>query len=58
LVPQASTEWSGSIDLVAGQKYSFTMEYFDRYGGALAKLQWAGPGISKQVVPQSAFSPT
>ena len=57
LVPQAATEWSGSIDLVAGQKYSFAMDYFDRYGGALAQLQWAGPGISKQVVPQSAFFP-
>jgi hypothetical protein len=58
LVPQAATEWSGSIDLVAGQKYSFTMEYFDRFGGALAKLQWAGPGISKQVVPTTAFNLT
>src|SRR5205809_7298426 len=25
-------------------------------GGALAQLQWTGPGISKQVVPQSQFS--
>jgi uncharacterized delta-60 repeat protein len=53
LVPQATTEWSGSIDLVAGQKYNITLEYFERAGGALAKLQWAGPGISKQVVAQS-----
>jgi uncharacterized delta-60 repeat protein len=58
LVPQSTTEWSGSIDLVAGQRYSFTMEYFDRFGGAQAKLQWAGPGIAKGVVPQSAFTPT
>jgi hypothetical protein len=58
LVPQAATEWSGGIDLVAGQRYAFTMEYFDRYGGAQAKLQWAGPGMTKQVVPQSVFSPT
>src|SRR3954469_5378407 len=32
------------------------MEYFDRFGGAVAKLQWSGPGIAKQVVPPSAFS--
>ncbi|HEV8607419.1 MAG TPA: PA14 domain-containing protein [Tepidisphaeraceae bacterium] len=56
LVPQAATEWSGSIDLVAGQKYSLNMEYFERFGMALARLQWAGPGISKQVVPQSNLS--
>jgi uncharacterized delta-60 repeat protein len=53
LVPQSTTEWSGSIDLVAGQKYNLTLEYFDRAGGANAKLQWSGPGISKQVVPQA-----
>jgi hypothetical protein len=32
------------------------MEYFERFGMALARLQWAGPGISKQVVPQSNLS--
>jgi hypothetical protein len=52
-VPQASTEWSGTIDLVAGQTVPIVMEYFERYGGALAKLQWSGPGVAKQVVPQS-----
>jgi uncharacterized delta-60 repeat protein len=58
LVPQAATEWSGSIDLVAGQKYALTMEYFDRYGGAQAKLQWSGPNLTKQIVPQSVLTPT
>ncbi len=56
LVPQAATEWSGSIDLVAGQQYDFRMDYFDRSGGAQAKFSWSGPGISKQIVPASAFS--
>ena len=53
LVPQSTTEWSGSIDLVAGQKYNVTLEYIERAGGANAKLQWSGPNISKQVVPQA-----
>jgi len=55
--PQAATEWSGSIDLVGGQKYNISLEYFERFGGALAKLQWSGPGIAKQLVPTSALYP-
>ncbi len=55
-VPQAATEWSGSVDLVAGQKYDIRMDYFDRAGGAKAELRWSGPGISKQIVPASAFA--
>ena len=38
---------------VAGQKYNVTLEYIERAGGANAKLQWSGPNISKQVVPQA-----
>src|ERR1043165_7137198 len=55
MVPQAATEWSGGIDLVAGQKYDIRMDYFERAGGAQAKLSWSGPGIAKQIVPTSAF---
>src|SRR5207237_3309811 len=59
LTPQAATEWSGTVNLVAGQMYDLEMKYFDRYYGALARLQWSGPGIAKQVVPTSVlFSPS
>src|SRR5207237_1659327 len=47
--------WSGSIDLVAGQQHDIRMDYFDRTGGAQAKLSWSGPGIAKSIVPPSAF---
>lgn len=56
MVPQAATEWSGSINLTEGEHY-LVMEYFERAGGASAKLQWSGPGISKQVIPESNLSP-
>src|SRR5205823_13375666 len=46
---------SGSIDLVAAQQYAIRMDYFDRSGGAQAKLSWSGPGIVKTIVPSSAF---
>ena len=51
--PQAATEWSGSIDLVAGQHCTIKMEYFERYGGALAQLSWSSATTPKQIVPTS-----
>jgi large repetitive protein len=35
---------SASINLVAGVKYQAVMEYYERSGGATAKLLWATPG--------------
>ena len=57
-VPQGETEWSGTINLVAGQKYDITMEYFERYGSALAELRWSSPSTPKQVVPTSQLFPS
>jgi hypothetical protein len=55
-VPQAATEWSGSISLAAGQRVPIRIEYFDRFGGAVAKLSWSSATMAKQIVPKSAFS--
>jgi glucose/arabinose dehydrogenase len=52
-VIQPSTEWSGAIALEAGKKYDIRLEYFDNTGRAVARLAWAGPGITKQIIPQS-----
>ena len=52
-VPQSATEWSGSIDLRVGQMYTIRMEYFERFGNALAELRWSSPTTPKQVVPTS-----
>jgi hypothetical protein len=49
----ASREDKGVVSLVAGRKYDIKLEYFDRSYGAVMKLQWSGPGVSKQVVPQT-----
>jgi hypothetical protein len=51
------TENSGAIALVAGQKVALRLDYFEKTGGATAQLLWSGPGISKQVVPQSRLFP-
>jgi hypothetical protein len=39
--------------LVGGKRYDIKLEYFDRGYYAVMKLLWSGPGVNKQVVPQS-----
>jgi hypothetical protein len=55
--PQSPTTWSATIDLVAGQRYDFRMDYYEGGGGAEAKLEWRVPGGERTVVPPSAFRP-
>ncbi|MBN8562674.1 MAG: DUF4347 domain-containing protein [Leptolyngbya sp. UWPOB_LEPTO1] len=55
---QAATERSGTINLVAGQRYNIAMDYYENGGLASARLQWSAPGITKQVVPQSQLFST
>jgi hypothetical protein len=44
-------DYSGTIDLVAGEKYSIKLEYFDYYGWASARLSWKKPSGYKGLVP-------
>ncbi|MEJ2704505.1 MAG: PA14 domain-containing protein [Sedimentisphaerales bacterium] len=53
----ASTENSGTIDLVAGNTYSLVMEYYENGGGAVAELRWSSPHTPKQLIPQAALAP-
>ena len=53
----AATENSGTIFLSAGQKVAVRMEIYENGGDATARLLWSGPGIAKQVVPQSRLHP-
>ena len=52
------TENSGTITLLAGQKYDVKMEYFENGGGAVAKLSWASPSTAKQIIPMSQLFPS
>jgi hypothetical protein len=49
---------SGTIVLVAGQKYDFKLEFRENAGGAIAMLSWSSSSQTKQVVPQSRLYPT
>jgi len=56
-VDQGTTEYSGKVDLVAGNTYSLQMEYYENGGGAVAELRWSSPRTPKQLIPQAALSP-
>jgi hypothetical protein len=49
----ANTQNSGTIALVAGQKYDIKLEYYENTGQAVAKLLWSSASTAKQVVPTS-----
>jgi hypothetical protein len=52
-IPQASTEWSGTISLDAATKYKIRVEYFELAGQVVAKLLWSSLRTPKQPIPQS-----
>ena len=52
-VDQAATTYTGSIALKAGEKAGIKMEYYQRYGGAVAKLEWSSPSRPRIAVPAS-----
>jgi hypothetical protein len=51
------TNNSAPIALVAGTKYTITMEFYENGGGAVARLLWAYPGQTQIVIPQSRLFP-
>ena len=52
-VDQSPTEKSGSIAMVAQQRYNIRMDYYENGGGAQASLSWGSPAISKAIIPQT-----
>ena len=54
----APIENSGTVPLVAGQKYDVKMEYFENSGGAAAKLFWASSSTAKQIIPVTQLFPS
>jgi hypothetical protein len=44
---------SGTISLVAGQKYIIEMDYYENTGSAVAQLSWSHPGLARQIIPTS-----
>jgi hypothetical protein len=51
------TENSGTITLMAGQRYAILLEYYERGGGAVASLSWSSASQPKQIIPASRLFP-
>ncbi|MBN2533640.1 MAG: endo-1,4-beta-xylanase [Spirochaetales bacterium] len=54
-ISEAATEYTGTIDLVAGQKVPIQIEFYEEGGEASIKLSWSSNNQSKEIVPQSRF---
>ncbi|MDQ3015118.1 MAG: PQQ-dependent sugar dehydrogenase, partial [Bacteroidota bacterium] len=52
-IPQPPTEWSGTIELEAGNLYPITLEFFEEGGGALCEFYWSSDLIAKSIVQQT-----
>lgn len=52
-VDQAPTIHRGTVALEAGQRYDIRMDYYERGGGAVAKLSWSSDSQNLEVVPTS-----
>jgi glucose/arabinose dehydrogenase len=50
-IPQAATDWTGTIALTAETKYPLVMEFYEMSGNAEARLLWSYEGIPKQIIP-------
>jgi glucose/arabinose dehydrogenase len=50
----AAQEASGTIGLLSG-KHAFTVTFFEQTGAASIITRWAGPGVGKRVIPNTAF---
>ena len=51
-----ATRDSAIIELVAGKRYAFELEYYQASGGATLSLEWKVPGKNNGMIPSSAFS--
>jgi len=52
-----NTTNSGTIALLAGQRYDIKMEYYDNIGGAVAKLLWSSTSEPRGPVPTTQLWP-
>ncbi|HXT40478.1 MAG TPA: chitobiase/beta-hexosaminidase C-terminal domain-containing protein [Candidatus Angelobacter sp.] len=57
-IDQGPTEWTGTVNLVAGQRYDIRMAYYENGGGAVAQLSWSSPSTAKAIIPTSQLYPT
>jgi len=52
----APTSVSGTVNIPAAGAYPIVITFFEQGGGETMQVYWTGPGISRQLIPNSAFS--
>lgn len=52
----AAQSVAGTVNIPAAGLYPVTITFFELSGGETMQLYWTGPGISRQLVPNSAFT--
>ncbi|WP_187274113.1 glycosyl hydrolase [Paenibacillus sp. N3.4] len=52
---QSWVERTGTIALTAGTPVDFKVEYYNNTNGAAAKVMWASPSQTKEIIPEHAF---
>jgi hypothetical protein len=50
--------WSGTAQLLAGEKYDIQMDYYDNVGTASAYLAWSSASQAMQTIPQGRLYTT
>jgi hypothetical protein len=51
------TENSGAIALGAGQRYDLRLEFYEKGGGAVARLFWSSTCLPKEIIPRTQLYP-
>jgi hypothetical protein len=53
MLDQSATEYSGTININGGQRYSLRMEYYENSGVAVTRLSWSSSLQATELIPQS-----
>lgn len=49
----AAKENTAKVNLVMGQKYNITVEYYEDWGDASCQLSWSSTAVPKEIIPKS-----
>lgn len=53
---QGPSTYTFNQTLGANEVVDFRMEFYENGGGAMARVEWSGPGFARQVIPAAQFS--
>jgi uncharacterized repeat protein (TIGR03806 family) len=54
---QAATEHSGTVSLLAGQRYNIEVDYYENGGLAVASNLWSSQSMQKSIIPTTQLYP-